>query len=202
MLTFILLCVFLVCAGVAWYDGFWNATITLVNVLFSAMIATNYFEPLAAWLDSVLPSFTYFMDYIAIWGLFLLTYALLRFTTGKLSERRVKFNMPIEMAGRTIVAVWVSWVMVCFSCATLHVAPLPRTAFRGSFESQPMAANFFATAPDRMWLGFMQSRSRGAFSSWTVHEFDKNSEFLFKYAERRYRLEEHANDHQALRVRK
>ena len=48
MLTAFFLVIFFVCVAMMWNEGLWSNAITLVNVVVAAMIATNYFEPLAA----------------------------------------------------------------------------------------------------------------------------------------------------------
>ena len=200
MVALLLLVVLIVCAVMSWREGLWGAAIILVNSLLAALLAANYFEPAAAVLEGIMPTYTYFFDFIALWGLFVLAFGMLRGVTGLISKYRVRFIMLVELAGRTILAIWVGWVMVCFSSMTLHAAPLPRHAFGGSFQQKPMSGDFFGLAPDRQWLGFMQSRSRGALSKFTAREFDPQSEFIFKYGSRRQNLQEYCSEKRALRV--
>ena len=42
--------VFVVCVLMSLASGLWGNLIMIFNVLLAALIATNYFEPLAAWL--------------------------------------------------------------------------------------------------------------------------------------------------------
>lgn len=191
MLFLLLILVFGVTAGMVWREGLWGAAITLFNVLFAAMLATNYFEPVAAMLEQhVERRLTYFWDYTALWGLFVITYIPLRIVTGLLSRYRVRFNKWIELAGCSLLALWVGWVMLCFTCMTLHTAPLPRDSFKGAFQPEPKSGNFLGMSPSRQWLAFVQSRSRGALRDLTMQEFDPNSEFIVKYGSRRQKLQE------------
>ena len=86
------------------------------------------------------------------------------YATDSLSRYRVRFRMPVEHTGRVVFAAWTGWVILCFVVFSLHTAPLARSPFRGGFAQEPLSNNFVGLAPDRIWLGFMQSRSEGALS--------------------------------------
>ncbi len=202
-LAIVLLVVFFVCVAMMWNEGMWSNALTLVNVIFAAMVATNYFEPLADWLESQLSSYTYLFDYLSMWLLFALSVGIFRAATDAISKYRVRFRMPVEHTGRVLFAAMTGWVLVCFTCTTLHTAPLARTSFRGSFQATPKSNNFLGFAPDRLWLGFMQSRSQGALSQADQSTrspypadqgkrvFDPRSEFILKYAARRQKLQDY-----------
>jgi hypothetical protein len=177
--------IFIVCLAMLWNEGMWSNALTLVNTVLAALVATNYFELVADFLDKQQPTYTYVWDFLSLWGLFALTYALLRAFTDTISRHRVRFKMPVEQAGRLSFAAATGWVMICFTLMTLHTAPLAQTAFRGSFQPQPMSNDFLGMAPDRMWLGFVQSRSRGALSLSNPNVFDPSGEFILKYGSRR-----------------
>ena len=205
LLTILLLAVMIVCIGMLWNEGFWSNTITLINVVFAAMIATNYFEQGAKVIEDFLASYTYLCDFLSIWAIFFIVFTVLRAFTDTISKVRVRFRMPVEHAGRVVMAVWTGWVMVCFICMTLHLAPLARSPFRGAFAKTPEARCFFGLAPDRLWLGFMQSRSRGALSHGSdkgKRVFDPHSMFVLRYGQRRGDLEANNAKHGTLRVRK
>jgi hypothetical protein len=199
MLNLVLLLIFLIVAAAAWVQGLWNSIITLINMLLAMMLAFNYFEPLADMIDEQDASYTYLVDFLVLWGLFVVAFGLLRIMTDVLSRKRVAFEFWTETVGRSIVAVWVAWLFVGFFCASLHTAPLPRSPL--GFQPTPTAGNFLGMAPGRQWLGFMQSRSRGALSrpesdqanlsplpedeNLKVRVFDPESRFILKYYQRR-----------------
>ena len=189
-LAIVLILIFLICVAMLWNEGTWSNAITLVNVLLAGLLATNYFEPAASFLEQRLPQFTYLLDYLAMWGVFFLSFTILRAVTDAISKTQVKFKLPIEQTGRVLTAAAVGWVVVCFTLASLHTAPLARTAFRGGFQAEPMSNNFLGMAPDRMWLGFVQSRSEGALALSPPRAFDGDGEFIFKYGGRRQRFSE------------
>jgi hypothetical protein len=187
-------------------EGLWSNTIGLINVVFSALLATNYFEPLAGFLESNAKSFTYIWDFVALWLLFFLSYAILSTITQTISTHRVRFKMPLEMGGRFVMAALIAAVICGFFNMTMHTAPLGRNPVKGGFQKTPMANNVLGFAPDRMWLGFVQSRSRGALSVGDPagtdgkREFDPNSEFVLKYGQRRKDLEDQMESTTKLRV--
>ncbi len=177
-------------------EGMWSNAIRLFNVVTAAMLATNYFEPLADLLTSKAPTFTYCWDILSLWGLFALILFIMQFITDKVSRIQVRFRKPVEAAGGPFFAVWIAWVMVCFTTFSLHLAPMSRTFLVGSFEPSPDARMFFGFAPDQQWLAFMHTmsldgalgKSRPSGDTQT-NVFDPNADFIFKYAASRDRFE-------------
>lgn len=205
MLTAILLLVFIICVGSLWWQGLWGNAITLINVTFAAMLATNLFEVFVGVLDNEASrsEFTYLLDFLALWGLFVMFLVMFRLITDLLSRYRVRFNPFVEYFGRAFLVIWIGWLMVCFTCFTLHTAPLGAAPFLGSFQPDPESRNFlFIIGPDRQWLGFMQSRSHDALrrggmpvsdeykADGDARVFDQNSDFIFKYHHRREKFEQ------------
>jgi hypothetical protein len=204
-LTLMLLAIFAACGIFLSREGMWGSAVMLINVVFAAMLASNYFEKLAKLLEAPpgadpnqrLGGFTYFLDFLTLWFLFAFILGILRLATGYLSSYRVRFRKPVEIGGRIFFSLWIGWVMVGFTIMTLHTAPLPRDSFGGAFQKTPMSGNFLGMAPGRQWLAFMQSRSRGALSRSDekakssydedrgMRVFDPHSEFIVKYRQRR-----------------
>ena len=207
MLTFILILIFLLVAGVLWFQGLWSNAVTLINMLLAMMLAVNYFEPLSDLIEKQQPSFTYLADFLVLWGLFALSFGVLRLATDFLSRKRVAFSFWVETVGRSLLAIWVAWLFVAFTCASMHTAPLG--AHPLGFQKTPQSGNFMGLAPGRSWLAFMQSSSRGAFSRGEsdpanrsrVEEdadidariFDPESRFILKYHQRRVNFEKEAS---------
>lgn len=187
-----LLCLVLfVVLAMMWTEGLWSNALTLINVVFAAIFATNFFEPLATYLDKQSPGFTYVWDFLSLWAIFALSFLVLRTITDQNSKHKVRFRLPVEITGKILFALLTGWVLVSFVTFSMHLAPLARSALFNSFEPTPMAANFFMFKPDRGWLGFMHSRSKGALSKRNPTPFDPDAEFIFKYASRRFDLQEH-----------
>ena len=199
MLNLVLILIFLIVAAAMWFQGLWSSIVTLINLLVAMMLAFNYFEPLANLIDQQDRSYTYLTDFLALWGVFVLSFGFLRLFTDMLSRKRVVFDFLTEKVGRSILALWVAWLFVGFTCATLHTAPLGPHPM--GFQQTPNSGNFLGMAPGRGWLAFMQSRSRGALSrgesnaarrsplpedqNVDVRIFDPESRFVLKYYQRR-----------------
>jgi len=191
MLTLILLLIFLAFVAALWFQGLWSNLLTLINMLFAMMLAFNFYEPLSKLLVDQERSYNYLYDYLVLWGVFALSFGILRLVTDMLSRRRVVFNIWVEMVGRSVVAVWIAWLFIGFVCATMHTAPVGESPM--GFQQAPLSGNFLGMAPGRQWLAFMQSRSRGALSGGAGGEFDPQSEFILKYHQRRKNFEGEAD---------
>jgi hypothetical protein len=191
-----------------WLESFWSNAITLMNVILAALLAMSFFEPVAAWIETLgawALTYTYFWDYLSLWGLFAIFFGLLRLGTDFASRTRVKFKLPVEYAGRVICALGVGWMMVCMTSVGFHVAPLSTAPWNGSFADSPKSKTLFGIAsPDRALLSFVQKVSRGSLATTRAattdpspypddgdtNVFDPNAEFLIKYRQRRQDLEE------------
>ena len=190
MLMLFLFVVFLTCFGMVWIDGFWSAAITTIVVVLAGLVAANYAPLLAEVIEGVLPSFAYFWDYLSFWLLFTVVFGLMRTITDMLSKHHVRFILPVEMAGRTVLGLGVGWLMVCLTCYSLHMGPLAPTAFRGGFQAEPMSNDFLGMAPDQQWLSLVHSASLGSLKPLAGNEAEPPSEFIENYRLRREELEE------------
>ncbi len=217
LLPFFMLIVMLACFGWSYPDGLWSNAIRLVNTITAALLATNFFEPVARWLDNkVSASYTYLWDFLALWGLFFLATLVLRGLTDSVSRVKVKFLKLADRIGSAVLSLWIGWVMVCFTMMTLHTAPLSQNFLFGGF--QPKSRMIAGMAPDRVWLGFMQQVSRGPFCRTASNDemnshvygsdtdpdaklcvFDRGANFIPKYATRRKLLETHIKALDSLR---
>ena len=213
----LLFVIFIACVATLYTEGMWGNAIRLINVVTAALLAVNFWEPLARWLEGFNASFCYFWDFLALWGLFGLFMVLFRLATDFTSRVKVRFLSVVDRAGSVFFAIWVGWVMVCFTAMSLHTAPLARNFLFGGFDPQ---RRMFVMAPDRQWLGFVQKVSRGSFSRTAgkaeldqkkygsdVNEqeqklcvFDRKGEYIPKYATRRANLEAYLKEKKVFRV--
>jgi hypothetical protein len=177
----ILLAVLLGVFALLFREGLWANTIALVNVTIAGLVATSYFEPLAALLSGVVGWIHIYSDLFSMALVFAAVYATLRFVAARLSEYRVRFHPVFDNAGSVVMALLTGWVTVCVFSFAMHLAPLSRVYLFSSFD--PEQRSFFNLAPDRLWLGFAQSQSMGPLSA--GREFDPKAEYMLKYASRR-----------------
>lgn len=184
LLTLALIVAFMACMGFLYPEGMWGNAVRLVNVLMAALLAVNFWEPLAAMLEnSVGKSFSYFWDFISLWALFIVFFVIFRIATGYASRVKVKFLGLADRIGSEFFAACIGFVLIAFTLMSLHTAPLKREFLFGGFE--PGENMFLGMGPDKAWLNYLNYASRGPFSRWTSRPFDPNQEFIEKYATRR-----------------
>lgn len=206
ILTFLMLVILFASVATLYTEGMWSNAVRLINVVTAALLATNFFEPLASWLDDWQPSYTYVWDFLALWALFAVFSLILRTLTDSVSKVQVRFLTLADRIGSTVFALWIGWVLVCFTMMSLHTAPLARKFLFDGFD--PQSRMLLGFAPDRQWLGFMQKESLGAFCRSTTEEewkkektvFDSQGEFMPKYATRRANLQKHLSAKETLRT--
>jgi hypothetical protein len=161
--------------------GLWTNTLVLINAVTAGLIAFNYFEPLASFLDRQEASYTYFWDFLSLWLIFAVAMGAMRSVTDLLSRVKVKFRKPVDQAGGIIMACVVGMVMVSFTMASLHTAPLARKFLSDNFDPESP----IAMSPDRQWLKFFGMESRGSFYGGRRFPFGRTADFVTRYANRR-----------------
>lgn len=184
-----LLFVIFVAVAISLYtEGLWGNALRLINVVTSALLATNFYEPLANWLESFgsLASYKYLLDFLCLWLLFGVAMGVLRGLTDYVSKIKVRFLKVVDQVGSGILSCCVAAVMVSFVTMTMHTTPLSEKFLWGGFQSDtPM---IMGLAPDRKWLGFSRTVSRGAFSRSPTKPLDPQH-FISQYKQRRIEIE-------------
>ena len=99
LLPVVLLAVFFACVAMMFNEGLWNNAIMFFNVMMAALLATNYFEPLADWLQRKDPSYMFVVDFLSVWAIFAVVLVVLRLATDKISRVKVRFKRPVDIAG-------------------------------------------------------------------------------------------------------
>jgi uncharacterized membrane protein required for colicin V production len=187
LFSLLLLLVVVACVGFAFTEGLWSNLIRFFNVVAAAILATNYWEPLARQFEEMYKAGTYFWDFVALWLIFCVSVLVLQLATSALSQVKVKFLGIVEMIGSAVFGVLTGFALLCFLAMTLHTAPLSEKFFGGAFDySQGIC---FGLNPDRIWCGYMQTVSEGAFAQSPPSKFDPAGRFMATYAGRRAELE-------------
>ena len=187
LLTLFVLVVFGLAAAGVWFHGLWGNVVTLVNLLISALVATSYYEPVTLQvLDLTSPEYSYVADFLVLWGLFALTFGILRLICDLLSPHRLKFHPMTELIGRSITAVIIGYVLMMFTAMTVHTAPLQANPFNGAWTSS--YASFLGMSPESQWLGFVRGQSQLGLKGGPV--FDETGTWLDDQANRRRALEQ------------
>ena len=191
----LLFLVFIACVAFIFGEGMWGAALRFVNVVTAALLATNFWEPVARLLEGAIGlSFTYWWDFLSLWGIFAVSLLILRFLTRRLSQVRVRFLTLADRIGGVVFAICVGMTMVGFTTFTLHTAPLAEKFMFGGFDpNDPVIGK-----PDRQWLGFVLQASEGSLSHGENNPFP--TDFINKYAARRAALESLAKSKNTFRV--
>lgn len=162
MVTLLFLLVFVIVIASTWWFGIWNNVLTLINLLLAGLIASGFYENVTDMLNNSMPDWKRVTSFVAVWLTFVVSFIVLRALTDMISSKRLKFERTTEIIGQSVLSVWIACVFLAFMLFTLHLSPLPPTAF----QADP-ASSTLGIGPDRFWLAFVQSRSRGALSSST-----------------------------------
>jgi len=168
----------LVLALVAWNvaaEGAWGAAAVFLCVVFSGLIAMNFFEPLANYLEGWLGSdWAMRVDFISLLVLFGGSVFLLRLAAERLVPSFIAVEGRLYDVCRFGFALMTGYVTIAFLLAALHTAPMPRE-FLGF---TPERKNFFGlTAPDREWLGLVQYISEKSMRSSEDHRIFDGASF-------------------------
>ena len=199
---------FVIIVASTWWFGLWSNLITLINFFIAALFASSFYENFGSLIDTNAPTYVLFSDFVAIWLLFGITFMVLRGLTDFLTNTRMKFDLITEMVGRSLLSIWIAGAFVCFTMFTLHLAPLPPDSFQSSVTDRVMGIG-----PDRQWMAFIQSRSRGALAEsqdsgllppyeyayehpddegQNLRVFDPGAEFIYQNMRRRKIISENA----------
>jgi len=144
-------------------EGLWSNAISLVNILVSGLVAFAFYSPLAIYLDELLDGeYTYMIDFVCIWLLFVVTMVICRAATGFASRTRMRFKNPIDPVGGPLVGLVAAWALSAFVMATLHTAPMGKDAFGGGLvhTKSDVESRSSLLAPDLGWLRFVDRVTR------------------------------------------
>jgi uncharacterized membrane protein required for colicin V production len=192
ILSAVLVVIFLGILATLYTEGMWGNAIQLINTVTAALLATNFYEPASRWIEGMSSSFksyTYCWDYLMLWGLFALFLLIFRTLTDKICHVKVRFLKIADQIGSVIFACLVGWVFVGFTLFSLHTAPLAKNFLFEGFQSD--GRMMLGLAPDRAWIQFARSVSKGAYARDPAQVFDPFGKFQSKYELRREEIEKH-----------
>jgi hypothetical protein len=191
ILTILLAIVFAAVTGMLIREGLWRSILAFFNVLLAATLATGWHSGIASWLTSLSRSvweFRYLLDFLLIWMLFCVIFSLAREATDRMSRRAVVFPPLVERIGGVLVALMTGWLVLCFTAASLHTAPVQRDVI----QPTPETRMFLGLSPDRRWLSWVRRSSLSGPFSRPQAPFDPEATFILSHADRRFRLEKAA----------
>lgn len=178
MITLLMILMFVAVIGCTWWFGIWSNCLTLMNLILAGLIASSFYEGVS---NKLVASMGYrdLVDFLAVWIVFVVSFIVLRTLTDITSGRKLNFSPLVETIGQSILSVWIACVFLAFTTFTLHLSPLTPNDFQASANQSTLGIG-----PDRMWLAFIQSRSRGSLAA------GKESNFLAS----KYTLGVHRDD--------
>jgi hypothetical protein len=191
MLTGLLLAIFLITAAMLFSKGgLWDNLWAWINTILAGLLATHYFEPLAEWMSLPSSHYHWFWDQLFFWAIYCIAVTMLRMFCEAFSPVRIKFRVPVEMAGKAVFALLTGWTLMCISAFSLHLAATEMTAWGGAFMEKPDDETLFGS--DVLWMAFVHKMSdpdSGPISIDEDHQFDAEGLYRVKYGLRRYRYQ-------------
>ena len=164
--------------GFRWKAGLWSNSLTLGTILFSILVAVGWWESLAYLIATSAPLLLFFADSVAIWTIFLVTFALLDLTTRFMSTIKVKYVDIVENVGNGIVLFMLFLALYGFFRFAEELGPVG--------EHAPPTID---TSGDSMAVKVFRILSDGNLSGFTqVNQFDDSGEFRALHLQRRQAL--------------
>jgi hypothetical protein len=154
-------------------EGLWGSALMFFNVLFGALIAFNFYEPLAALLDRTGINWG-FSDTLCMLGLFCVSVLILRMTSETLGPAMVRFPAAIYHIGRLIFGLGGAVITVAVIILAFHAAPVHKKIFTAiDYTSKPP----FGLGIDHQFLGFFQHTTGNIFARYGVGSRDPFREY-------------------------
>src|SRR5437868_1196891 len=124
--------IFLLILGI-WYalisEGLWGAALMFFNVMFSGLIAFNFYEPLAGLLASNVSAMGGYADTLCLIGLFGVSLVFFRLTTESIAPGMVRFPTPIYHLGRIVFATAASFMTIAILILAYETSPVDKKIF-------------------------------------------------------------------------
>ena len=155
LLPLLLLVILAAATGLLALGGFWRALVAFFNVQLAASLATAWYPTLADLLEGQVPAYRYLLDFLSIWLIFVVVASLTRAATDWLAPNKVAFPPLVERIGCGIASFLTAWVLMAFTAASLHTAPVPRDFIQPTPEARMLSI----LSPDRAWLGWVRHSS-------------------------------------------
>jgi hypothetical protein len=141
-------------------EGLWGAALMFFNIVFGALIAFNFYEPLASLLDRTGINWG-FSDTLCMMGLFCVSVLLLRLTTETIAPVQVRFPPALYHAGRLVFGLAGATVTMAVIILSFHAAPVhKKIIYAIDYQTKPP----FGIGLDHQWLGFFQYQTGAVFA--------------------------------------
>ena len=144
------------------------------NVLFGAIIAFNFYEPLAQLFAENVSVLSHMADMICLMLLFSVSTMILRIATEFLAPAMIRFPPPVYQIGRFIFSLGTSAIVFAVILLGLQTAPVHQQIFGVlDYKEKPP----FGMGLDHTWLAFFQKTTGEVFPTYGSGERDPFGEF-------------------------
>ncbi len=142
-------------------EGLWGAALMFFNILFSAIVALNFYEPLAQLIATSAEPVSGMADSFSLIAIFCVTLIVLRLTSESLAPTMIRFPPQLTFPGALAFALAGSVATMGILILGLHCAPVEKHILGSiSYKSKPP----FGLGFDHRTLGFFQFTTGQVFS--------------------------------------
>ncbi|MGL5096612.1 MAG: CvpA family protein [Planctomycetia bacterium] len=166
------------CAAVLMNEGVFTAACVLLCVVFGGLIAFNFFEPVAAFLDGSASFMGGYTDFITLMVLFTIAVTLLRLATEQTATSMIDLPGNVHRIGGFILGAWTGWIMAGILIAAMQTLPLHQNFMGYDYRNLEKGNGWNA---DRYWLAFVQRASADLFEPNEGRGFDPRADFVVRY---------------------
>ncbi|MCC9607215.1 hypothetical protein LOC68_13950 [Blastopirellula sp. JC732] len=143
-------------------QGFWTCALMMFNITFAGVMAANYATPLANLLVSLYDGLFYFSEFLSMWILFLIFFAITRAITEKLSP------VPVRIGGGTreqildyVFCGWASSIFLAWCAFSFFAAPIGAEGFQNMMRGSAFSASgaifggWYVQLPSTLGMGLL-----------------------------------------------
>ena len=211
MLAFLTIVIMLAVAYAYLREGMFTACAMCINVFAAGLVAFNFWEPLADFLDPLLSEnfLAGYEDSLCLVFLFCITLGLLRLATNNMAHKEIEYPPALLRGGAAAFGLVTGYLVAGFLVCVLQTLPWHQNFMGFQYEHSkdspvPFARKYLP--PDRVWLALMHRAGAYAFANYEderVYDpqspyeryltFDRSSNFELRYG--RYRRYDDAGNH-------
>ncbi len=186
MWTAFTLIVMFIVAYALMVEGILGAFTMFVNVIIAGLVACNFWEPLAAYLE---PNFfdtflSGYEDSLCLTGVFWLTLVLLRVATTQFAPAEIEVHPAIQRGGGALFGMLTGYLVSGFLLCMFQTLPWQVRFLDFDPDYRPEQVTRSYIPADRVWLAMMHRAGLYAFAG-EDQTFDPQANFELRYA--RYR---------------
>jgi uncharacterized membrane protein required for colicin V production len=184
MLYVFTLAVMLIVAYYYWREGLFNAVCSGVCVFLAGLIAFNFWEPLAGWIEVWLDRgpLQGYEDFICLLLLFAISLAMLRSFTNSINYREIDYLPMVNQVGGGAVGLITGYLLAGFLICAMETLPWSQSFLNFEPYQEQEQRTRSLMPPDRLWLALMHRAGDACLSRGEGYTtFDPNGTFESNY---------------------